>query len=158
MKRLWLEDIMELRNNPDAYFVFFNPFLPCITGKTAWNERMKTAKKDSDMAEDTDEAFALLLIENSYYRWEDLFDKEYHSQEDGKEEEKIESDVDTLYTSSNQKYKDRAIKNGERGWSKQGIVRFNELVDSVRKDRKKNNHFFQKWREYLRMGKKGNEE
>ena len=94
------------------------------------------------MAENTDEAFAMLLLENSFNRWGDLFELAYKS---GDPDEKVNSEVETLYTPVGLDYKDRAIKTGERGWSKRGIIRFNELVDMVRRDRISNPTFFTEW-------------
>ena len=135
-----------MRRNPECYSIFFARFLPCVTGKTLWNSRLKRAKKDSDMCGNADESFALLLLENSYNRWTDLFSKEKALRESGSDE-KAFSSVSTLYTAPGQSYDDREIKTCARGWIKDGIRRFNRLVDKMRKDRSRNTSFFINWNE-----------
>jgi hypothetical protein len=74
-----MKDIVEGRKNEEAYSAFFEHFLPCATKKTLWDRRIAKAvsnpnsKKYESLCTISDEAFALLLLENSYNRWLDLF-------------------------------------------------------------------------------------
>jgi hypothetical protein len=68
-----MKDIVEGRKNEEAYSAFFEHFLPCATKKTLWDRRIAKAvsnpnskKKYKSLCTISDEAFALLLLENSY--------------------------------------------------------------------------------------------
>ncbi len=57
----------------------------------------------------------------------------------------FESDVPTKYTKGGTVY-DKTVKNNDpKGWSAEGIQRFNELFDKVKKDRKSNRTFIKNW-------------
>jgi hypothetical protein len=77
-----MKDILEGRKNEEAYSAFFEHFLPCATKKTLWDRRIAKAvsnpnsKKYECLCTISDEAFALLLLENSYNQWLDLFFKQ----------------------------------------------------------------------------------
>jgi hypothetical protein len=70
----------------------------------------------------TDEAFALLILENCYKRWVDQ----------GQENDlTYKSAVEALYTRGKATGRNRRYE----GWSKEGIQRFNELIGLVKTDR-----------------------
>jgi hypothetical protein len=64
--------VLEGRKNEDAYSAFFEHFLPGATKKTLWDRHIAKAvsnpnsKKCESLCTISDEAFALLLLENSY--------------------------------------------------------------------------------------------
>jgi hypothetical protein len=139
-----------------AYTVFFDLFVPCATKKTSWDRRIAKAltKTDSNNKEQclctvSDEAFALLLLENSYNRWLDLFtnNKGPVMQRRGVKQRGFQSDVPTLYTRGGIKYDKTDVTQSVKGWSDEGISRFNELFDQVKKDRAANPGFERKWLE-----------
>jgi hypothetical protein len=69
-------------------------------------------------------------------------------QQRGVKQRRFESDVPTLYTRGGIKYDKYLSKEGERkGWSDEGIIRFNELFKLVKKDRKDNSNFDVDWLE-----------
>jgi hypothetical protein len=74
-----MKDILEGRKNEEASSAFFELFLPCATEKTLWDRCIAKAvsnpnsKKYESLCTISDEAFALLLLENSCNRWLDLF-------------------------------------------------------------------------------------
>ena len=84
-------------------------------------------KKVSDVATISDEAFALLLLDNGWEKWVDS-----HGREDGK------TDVETKHTRGG-RGKGGATK--FTGWAKEGLERHNELMDLVEVDRKNNTAF-----------------
>jgi hypothetical protein len=98
----------------------------------------------------SDEAFALLLLENSFERWLDLFSnhKGPVMQQRGVRQREFQSDVPTMYTRGGIKYENTKQKQSEKGWSADGIVRFNALFDQVKRDRAGNPNFEVNW---LRM-------
>ena len=73
-----MEEFLEGRENEEAYTVFFEHFVPCATMKTSCNRRITTATANGKNQQESlytisDEAFALLLLENSYDRWLNIF-------------------------------------------------------------------------------------
>jgi hypothetical protein len=62
--RISLEAFLEGRKNQEDYTVLFEQFVPCVTKKTVW---------DICLCRVSNEAFVLLLLENSFERWLDLF-------------------------------------------------------------------------------------
>jgi hypothetical protein len=101
-----MKDIVEGRKNEEAYSAFFEHLLPCATKKTLWDRRIAKAvsnsnsKKYQSLCTISDEAFALLLLENSCSQWLDLlFNKKGPvMQQRGVKQRGFQSDVSTLYT------------------------------------------------------------
>ena len=158
LTRYKLEDFLDMRSNEECYGIFFKWFLPCVTGKTLWNINLVSATKDSDLASVPDEAFCLLLLINSYDRWVDIYNKGLYNNAKTQSEDSggnIEdndegdsrnnpSDIPTKFTYKKMKKEDRAIKQGTRGWSYEGIRVFNELNEKAKEDRK-NSNFITRW-------------
>ena len=157
LARYKLEDFLEMRSNKECYGIFFQRFLPCVTGKTLWNINLDSATKDSDLASVTDEAFCLLLLINSYDRWIHLYKTGLYKRNKHKVtmnrgnidvSEDVSNvnnlDVETKFTYLKMKTEDRAIKQGTRGWSYEGIRTFNELTNKIKEDRK-NRNFITRW-------------
>ena len=143
------------RKNLEAYTVFFDHFVPCATKKTTWDRRLAKAdnQPNSSMLQPlctvSDEAFALLLLENSFDRWLDLFanHKGPVMQRRGLKQRGFQSDVATMYTRGGIKYDRTDITQSVKGWSDAGISRFNELFDHVKEDREQNPDFERVWLE-----------
>jgi hypothetical protein len=95
------------------------------------------SKKYESLCTISDEAFALLLLENSYNRWLDLFlnNKGPVMQRRGV---RFQSDVPILYTRGGIKYDKMDMTKSVKGWSEEGIARFNALFDQVIADRARN--------------------
>ena len=90
----------------------------------------------------SDEAFALLILENSYDLWDDI------AQHDG--EAGYKSQLKTLYT------KNGAGTKKYQGWAPEGITRFRALVEEVKKDRATpNGKMFEKEQRNQKAAKKG---
>ena len=68
-------------------------------------------------------------------------------QQRGVKQRRFESDVPTLYTRGGIKYHKYQSKDGEKqtGWSDDGIIRFNELFEMVKRDRTANSNFEAGW-------------
>ena len=68
-------------------------------------------------------------------------------QQRGVKHRRFESDVPTLYTRGGIKYHTHQSREGERqkGWSDDGIIRFNELYEMVKRDRTANINFEASW-------------
>jgi hypothetical protein len=151
-----MEDFLMGRIHGEAYTVFFELFVPCALKKTEWERRIARAGTQNESSGDnlllsvSDEAFALLLLENSYARWFDLFTRHEGSvmQQRGVKQRRFESDVPTMYTRGGIKYDKYQSKDGEKkGWSDEGIIRFNALFEMVKRDRTANSNFEEGWLE-----------
>ncbi len=135
------------RKNKKIYTIFFDHFLPCVIKKTVFDRQVSVATNDSTLCTVSDEAFALLLLENSYSRWLDIYQlqKGEVTPKRGQKRREFESDVPTKYTKGGIVY-DKTVKNNDpKGWSAEGIQRYNELYDKVKKDRKANKSFTKNW-------------
>ena len=140
-----LEDFLQLRKNPQAYLVFFKHFIKCITRKSVFENNIRTAKTYDDICTISDEAFALLLLENSWHRWMDIHTKDSSAllpRRGSRPHEKVKSMIPTKYTKGGYKYdlegmfESRPTSYSRRkGWSTEGIQRYNELYDQVEADR-----------------------
>ena len=157
-----LEDLLEGRKNAKVYGEFFHYFLPCIGRKTYWKHIIMEAKTDRDVSTVSNEAFALLLLENQWDCWVNLYleSNGVVTSKKGQKRSYSNGTVVPKYTrggvtytnpSSNEKVQTEEI---QRGWSKNGIKRFNELFHIVKKDRKENPLFIEQWlrEEKIRLG------
>jgi hypothetical protein len=124
-----------------AFFFFFNNFLECVCGANAWRTAKKTMlvsearhSDNSKMVTTSDEAFALLLIDNYLEKWKtgaELVDKDNPTEAD---------DGQNMTT---KKTKRQAGKYTEKkkgtckygGWSDDGIRQFNALRIMVKENR-----------------------
>ena len=64
-----LDSFVELRERPVTMKVFCDRFLPCVVGKVEWRKAMQRGASITASCTRTDEAFALLCIENIYDIW-----------------------------------------------------------------------------------------
>jgi len=149
---LTMKEFLEGRKNTEAYSVFLERFVPCVTMKTSWDRRLATAKTDSSKTKTSlctisDEAFALLLLENSFDRWLDIFTstKGAVMQRRGVKQRAFQSDTPTLYTKGGIKYNKTDVTEAVKGWSDTGIRRFNCLFEQVKQDRMANPDFERMW-------------
>jgi len=105
------DDHRQMINNQGLLFLVSHIF-GSIIGKRQWNKD-KFNKKSSEVMTTSDEAFVLLVIENN---WDILNDVE---------------NAQPKYTS-----KKSTSNRKNDGWNNEGIVRYNELVAQVKKNRK----------------------
>ena len=152
-----MEEFLQLRSYANAYKVFFKYFVKCVTRKTLYENKLEVAKKDEDLCTISDEAFALLLLENNWDHWTDIYSKNSDAlvPKRGRSTELI-SNIATKYTKGGVKYgtgSDGSVANKEssaeskstenrKGWSTEGIRRFNSLYLKVKEDREKNKRWF----------------
>jgi hypothetical protein len=123
-----LDDILALRDNAnDAYKFLFDHILPQVVGKTKWN-KLTPHKLVSKVATPGDEAFAIVVLENSLHVWLTTANtgNKKNGTNDGDKENKP---IPTRYTLSGSGTR----KN--RGWSDDGYLRFHELVRMIKEDR-----------------------
>jgi len=155
-----LNEILEGRKNYKAYSQFLSYFGPCLGKKTNWRDRVMKATSDNEILSRSSEAFGLLLLENQWDRWFDIYcmhDGRITSKR-GQKRAKCDSKIMPKYTRGGITYisgtnvKEDSVK----GWSNAGIHRFNELYDFVKNDRKANKGFLFAWlkEEREKYGKK----
>jgi hypothetical protein len=144
-----MENFLELRRNHAAYAVFYSTYLPAIVGKQSFKKRVTNLEKDKEIATVSDEALALLGLENGEERWADVYTKS-----DGeirpvrKDEEYPEewiSTVPTKYTIPTKTDPNNDKEGNDKRWSTGGIIRFNQLHQQVVKDRAEHPGFLAKW-------------
>jgi hypothetical protein len=104
------------------FFYFCNSIVECVAGKKEWkNQKAKKLISESCITV-SDEAFAILLMQNSWAKFE------YIAENCDFDEKK--NVPETLFTEK--KGRNRRLQ----GWSETGIDNFNELCAMVEEDRK----------------------
>jgi hypothetical protein len=116
-----MDNIKNCNIENSAYFYFFDKIVECVAGKKEWKAQKAKVLINKSCVTVSDEAFALLLMVNSWDKFEYLGE---NPEIDDK------NDIpETLYTEK--KGRNKAMQ----GWSRQGIDKFNMLCDLVVKDR-----------------------
>jgi hypothetical protein len=153
-----IEELCKLRRatterEKRAFFWFFDSFLECVCGANTWRKAKKTtlvseARGDGNckIVTKSDEAFALLLIDNYLEKWETILEAEDESADtdlvnnnnnmadtegeaNGRQKKKRTKRLPGKYTEK----KSGHCKYG--GWSRAGMARFNQLYNLVHDDR-----------------------
>ena len=104
------------------FFFFCNSVLECVAGKKEWKQQKAKLKVSESCVSVSDEAFAMLLLVNSWDKFEYMADIPVN-------DDRTEV-PETLYTEK--KGRNRKMQ----GWSSEGIDNFNKLCMSVIDDRK----------------------
>ena len=117
-------DAISHRFKKSAYALFCQHILICVSGKKQFDNQART-KKLSYFVGVSDEAYALLLLENHWERYEDYANQSPIVAMHARYKSKIKPKF-TLQDGNNKKFK---------GWSQEGIKRFNQLVQEVEQDR-----------------------
>jgi hypothetical protein len=118
-----LEDILTFADDVNgAYTWFCDHILPQITGRIHW--KLHTPKKFiSKVATPSDEAFAILLMENSYDLWKATFNtKKHEPKHTGEGGANIPEAKYSKNGGGTAKFK---------GWSNEGMNRFNEIRSEI---------------------------
>ena len=142
-----MQDLLEGRKNVEAYSLFWDKFAPILEKKSTFISNLNTANEDKDLLCIASEAFGLLVLENQWDRWVDIYEKSGGRIFTGGNVKikEIKSDVQPKYTRG-------GLRNGSRreictgkGWSAEGIVRFNQLLFLVHQDRVNHRNFIGMW-------------
>ena len=158
-----LNDFLEGRSNPEAYGVLFSVFLPAVIGKLSFQDKILEAYDGGrELCTKSDEAFVLLLLENSIDRWKDIFTRSQGrtTPSRGSRRRKWYSNITPKYTCGGiifNKEDDEGSptdvpkasapqqKAVGKGWNNMGIKRFNELFALVNVDRSNHPGFTRNW-------------
>lgn len=124
--KISLEQILQMRSGSDKYiyFDFIEYFVSAVIGKKRYKAN-KCDKLLSTYASISDEALALLAFENNFDTWYDMAKKKITKG----------SDVPRKYTNGGSSKCKVASSKRDKGWSTEGLLRFNALFDLVEKDR-----------------------
>ena len=124
-----MDDFLSLRENPEVMRYFCDNFLLQVVGKVQWRDGV-TKFKVRDLATATDEAFALLVLENIWDVWTELPVEKLKKAPIGDDGKRVVRPG--KYTN-----KWQSAKRFE-GWEAEGLERMNELVEMVRENRNEN--------------------
>jgi len=134
----YMNQFRQLRSGD--YHTVLRRFVQPVVGCFIWKKRLRDPNLDPNkLCIPSDEAFALLCLENNYIRWLDIFEKNNHQVPEKKpldedRKKKVISNVKPLFTAGGNVYNEPTTQKA-RGWSMQGIARFNELYTNVIEDR-----------------------
>ena len=129
-------DFQELRNYPEAFGLFYSMYVREVVGKKKFDDLIHTSVLGEEISTPTDDAFALLVLENNEDMWLDILEKNQGNIQTVKRGNAIPANYKSLIVP---KY---TFERGElKQWSSEGIKRFNELRDLIIDDRKKNKGF-----------------
>ena len=68
-----MEASLDMRESVETYEVFFTWFIPVIGRKTYWKHIVANAEYDDDITTISNEVFVLLVLENNWDRWLEIF-------------------------------------------------------------------------------------
>lgn len=147
----------------EHYMYFCDKFLRCVVGLQTYKRQWRLVNcRLSDIVTESDEAMALLLLENNEQKWLDEY-LESHAvskEQEGnkatinrKEEDnnnchqkrKLSTNSNktaTRYTSAGDNSNKKGFTKKYGGWSTAGIYRYNQLTEMVSNDRDKNGGAF----------------
>ena len=130
------------RAKASEYNEFMCRFVRPVVGANIWDRRCRTMSTEGGMSTPSDEAIALLLLENNWDRWIDIYTRNGFAPCNSGRKRSLVSDVLTLYTHGGKKFSDAKLtelKNKKqkvgKGWSREGVARYNELFQMVKNDR-----------------------
>src|SRR5687768_2577224 len=122
-EKMSMEQVLQMRlPNNFIYFDFINHFVSTVVRKTKYKSDSCT-RLLSKFATVSDEAFALLSLENNYDTWMDM----------GLTGDTKTSRVQCKYTNDGKSQGKIATSQHNRGWSNEGLCRINELFDMAKK-------------------------
>ena len=139
-----MTEILKLRDNEETYKLFMKVFVREVVGARVFDDRIRNGRIDYDeLATRTDEAFALLVVENSEACWRDLLERNNGYiptvKRGATRPDSLKTNIEPKYTKS-----DEVLGHGmeaARKWNNDGINRFNELLKMVSNDRERHPRF-----------------
>jgi hypothetical protein len=138
-----------MRRNYAAYSVFYSTFLPVVVGRSLLKKLVADKDTIEQVATISDEAMALLGLENGVERWDDIFTRcegDVRPYAKGQEiPEAHKSTVPTKYTVSSNPDANTEKEGTNKLWSKDGIIRFNLLRQGIIADRAAHPEFVLTW-------------
>jgi hypothetical protein len=138
-----------MRRNYAAYSVFYSTFVPAIVGRQLTKKLVADENTFEEVSTISDEALALLGLENGVDRWDAIFTKCKGDVRPFPKNQKIpkemKSTVPTKYTVSSNPDANTDKEGNDKRWIKEGIIRFNQLRQLITEDRAAHPDFVPKW-------------
>jgi hypothetical protein len=125
-----VQQLLKLHEGGEAYHLFLSKLVRRVVGKSRWSNN-STKKLVSQYVTKSDEAYALLNVENQYDRWTIFWENDSREEED-----KVEL-PGAMYTNCGQSGGGKGTNKKNDGWSTAGMNRFNELHKKITEDRKR---------------------
>ena len=145
-----------LRSNVKCMIVFCDHFLPCVVGKKRWKLQINQGIKLNSIVSVSDEAFALLLLENYWESMHNMDEDDFYKPKklnagNAAASNTTNSGVEVAKSSNAGKWTG-AWRGARRysGWKPEGLQRFNELATIVTENRKQDLHFEAQYKIHLR--------
>lgn len=143
-----------MRSDFDTYKHFYYRFVRSIVGRREFDlviANWNTGQCEGTLATISDEALALLSFENGFDVWKDVYERSGGKIRPIPREEEYPkewiSNKETKYT-TRRDAKGAPVDTKDKSWTAEGILRFNELLAVVARDRKKNPYFIEKFIEW----------
>jgi hypothetical protein len=156
-----LENWLELRRNFAACCDFHTYLVRCIVGKRNFGKRLLSMAEGTEIASVSDEALALIGIENCSEVWDDVFEKSEGGirpiRKDQAFPEHWKADVLPKHTRASKDDPTVERNTEDKRWNDAGTVRFNELRQLVMIDRAAYPDFKIKWLRQLRASMKSSD-
>jgi hypothetical protein len=111
------EELLAPRDSAKAFFAFTSYFLPCTVGKVEYNLRAPNVRV-SEFVTVSDEAYTMIVIENSYKRW--------LAEANDPDKVNRENWPNALWTADPQ---GACLFNG---WKREGITKYGKLMFAIR--------------------------
>jgi hypothetical protein len=126
---------LELRRNYVAYYDFYTILLPSTVGKRNLKKRLNTMAEGEEIATVSDEALALLGIENAHKLWDDVWAKSEGKvrviRRDEPYPDEWISTVSPWYTQTSKADRTQDNQTEDKRWTQAGIFRFNALRQAI---------------------------
>jgi len=123
-------DIMALRaNKNDSYIIFCDYFLSQVVGRNDWKKR-RHVEVISSLATVSDEAFAILLLMNSWDMWIEMVDED-EAVKKGKSGEQQQGQVGGRKHTTTKWTQSGAGTRKYGGWKEEGLKMFNLLAKKI---------------------------
>jgi hypothetical protein len=128
----------EMRRNFEAYADFYTNIVKAFVGKRNFKKRLQTMAEGAEIATVSDEALALIGVENGRRVWDDVFQlsegkiRKIHNDETYPPEWR--SDILPQYTRASKDDPSVERNTENKCWNEAGIARFNELRQLVKAD------------------------
>lgn len=127
------------------YSYFLNTFVQPVVGLSLWKRRILAPNADehpNNLCTISDEAFAMVYLDNIYNRCLDIFEKNdkkvpeaEKKGDDGKRKKPVLSDIEPKYTSGGTVYGNSTPSSATKGWSKEGLEAYNDFYEKIKKHR-----------------------
>jgi hypothetical protein len=153
-----MDDWSEMRRTFGAYADFDTYMVKATVGKRTFKKRLKSMAEGTDIATVSDEALALLGVENGRRVWDDKFERSdgkiHQIRKDEIYPPEWETDIFPQYTRASKDDPSVERNTENKCWNEAGIIRFNVLRQLFQKDRTDSPDFKINWPRQARAAMK----